>query len=452
MIPPTIKRENNNKPREKKKEIDQPFIPSYISLCVFFKIFINKMPSKFRRAISTVKDQTSIFMINLNQNSYGEYVKLLVPILEATSHKKENPDERNIAQVIDMVVSSTKWASACVRELSSRISTTSDYVVALKSLILIHHALREGGPYFTHEARKFRSYRGRRCFLDLSDFFTSLSYSSSPWDYTAFVRTFARYLDARLESATQGKLQNLYFRERMVVNPVNNMSPSIALVHIEHWQLLLDHAFRMKPTGPACNNNVVLFALYMVVSETFDLYEDISTSLNLLIDKFSSLDTKSRIKTIKSCHVASKQFVELDLFYAHCIKIGVGSATEYPRVQMISKTMVKNFEEHILDININALESSSHSQPRLSLQAHVRCKSKELLSEPSWVRPTRPALDFFHNRKDKTTSNLTKWEDLLVMTASQISNSENGSLYSQNINISDDHNQLLPESYKNPFL
>ena len=354
--------------------------------------FLTKMPGVIRRAINAVKDQASISLAKIHAGSYN----LDVAILKATSHEEDMLDERHMAEVIALVASSTRLAADGVRVISRRISRTRDYTVAIKFLVLTFHALREGGTYFSLKAAELAGHHGRSRFLDLSSFSTSPSISDSPWDYTAYVRTFARYLDCRLESGIEGKLRNLNFRGHMAINLVNSMTPSVALVHVRHWQRLLDRAISMKPTGPAHDAHLVQISFYMVLRETFDLYRDISTALNLLLDKFFSLDKICRVKTVDSCQMAMKQFEELDLLYSMCIKIGVGRFHEYPRVQMISGTLVQYLEAYIQE-------------------GHA--KSSEPRSE--------------------------RWELLLVETAREISNS-------QDLKIVDD--RPLPENYNNPFL
>ncbi|PKI47625.1 hypothetical protein CRG98_031976 [Punica granatum] len=67
-------------------------------------------------------------------------------------------------------------------------------MVALKTLIVIHRILREGDPTFREELLNFSS-RGR--ILQLSNF----KDDSSPiaWDCSAWVRTYAQFLEDRLE-------------------------------------------------------------------------------------------------------------------------------------------------------------------------------------------------------------------------------------------------------------
>ncbi|KAM0038225.1 putative ANTH domain, ENTH domain-containing protein [Helianthus debilis subsp. tardiflorus] len=74
--------------------------------------------------------------------------------------------------------------------LTRRLAKTCNWTVALKTLIVIHRALREGGPAFTEELLNFQ-HRGR--VLQLATF----KDDSSPiaWDCSARVRTYGLFLE-----------------------------------------------------------------------------------------------------------------------------------------------------------------------------------------------------------------------------------------------------------------
>ncbi|CAL9104122.1 unnamed protein product [Musa textilis] len=298
------------------------------------------MPSVFRLAIGAIKDQTSISLAKFSTRSSN----LEVAILKATSHDEIPIDERHLADVLLLSASSPPSAATCLQILSRRISRTSNWVVALKSLVIVFRLLRNGGSQFIHEA--LAAGASSRRLLDLSAF-RDHSAASSPWDYSAFVRTFAVYLDARLESALLGKLSNLGRRPFTPADVFANMRGPLILGHIDNWQRLLDRAVGTRPTGPAKTSRLVQIALYLVVCETFSLYRDISNGLSMLLDNFFHLQPESRLETLHACMKARRQFEELDSFYDLCKKIGVGRMSEYPSVQKISGSPLKALEDFL---------------------------------------------------------------------------------------------------------
>jgi ANTH domain len=427
------------------------------------------MPSVFKRAVNAVKDQTTISLVSFSRNYVpGSSCDLDVAILKATSHEEQMADEKHITKVILMVVSSTICAAACVHALARRIARTHDWVVALKSLQLVHHLLRDGGTYFSHEAASLRPvYSGGRRLLDLSNFSASQSSYSNAWDYTAFVRTYARYLDARLESALFGKLRNLNQQSRKATDLVSSMKPAVLLDHIKHWRRLLDRVISMKPTGPTRNNRLIQITLFMVTRESFEFYRDITSGLTLLLDKFFQLDQKCRANTVETCELAAKQFEELDSLYDLCIKIGVGKMIEYPHVQMISHNLVTTLRSYLHN-NFVSAESSpaseTRSQPRFSLQALPSDMSEEVLSdyysvasEPTSAQKKKAyeqsqssSMAFDAQKEKSKQSDSEGWEILLVETASKLSDPENNN-YGRQLML-ENAKKPFPENYKNPFL
>ncbi|KAJ6354652.1 hypothetical protein OIU77_005288 [Salix suchowensis] len=149
-------------------------------------------PSTIRKAIGTVKDQTSIGIAKVASNMAPE---LEVAIVKATSHDDDPPNQKYIHEILNLTSYSRGYVHACVSFVSKRLGKTRDWIVALKALVLIHRLLNEGDPLFQEEIL-YATRKGTRL-LNMSDFKDEAH--SSSWDHSAFVRTFAMYLDQRLE-------------------------------------------------------------------------------------------------------------------------------------------------------------------------------------------------------------------------------------------------------------
>uniref|UniRef100_A0A6M2EHN1 ENTH domain-containing protein n=1 Tax=Populus davidiana TaxID=266767 RepID=A0A6M2EHN1_9ROSI len=149
-------------------------------------------PSTIRKAIGTVKDQTSIGIAKVASNMAPE---LEVAIVKATSHDDDPPNQKYIHEILNLTSYSRGYVHACVSFVSKRLGKTRDWIVALKTLMLIHRLLNEGDPLFQEEIL-YATRKGTRL-LNMSDFRDEAH--SSSWDHSAFVRTFAVYLDQRLE-------------------------------------------------------------------------------------------------------------------------------------------------------------------------------------------------------------------------------------------------------------
>ncbi|KAJ4878857.1 Clathrin coat assembly protein AP180 [Raphanus sativus] len=320
------------------------------------------MPSKLKKAIGAVKDQTSISLAKVTNraNRGGDLTTLEVAILKATSHDEDVPiDDRLVSDILAIISSKKSHAAACAAAIGRRIGRTRNWIVALKSLVLVLRIFQDGDPYFPREVLHVMK-RGAKI-LNLSTFRDDSN--SRPWDYSAYVRTFALYLDERLDCFLTGKLQRRYTNNKTGIrsrfNPktrnktdepaVRDMKPAMLLDKITYWQRLLDRAIATRPTGDAKANRLVKTSLYAVLQESFDLYRDISDGLALLLDSFFHLPYKSCVHAFQASVRASKQFEELNKFYDLCKSNGVGRTSEYPSVQKISLELLETLQEFLKD-------------------------------------------------------------------------------------------------------
>ncbi|XP_022642942.1 clathrin coat assembly protein AP180-like [Vigna radiata var. radiata] len=296
------------------------------------------MPSKLRKAIGAVKDQTSISLAKVTHAA-----NLDVIILKATTHDKNPIEEREV----------------------------------------------------------FREMKRGAKILNLSGFKDDSN--SSPWDYTAFVRLFALYLDERLDCFLTGKLQrrfkhhNRFHQMNQVTKKSNepcikDMKPIMVLDRISHWQRLLDRAICIKPTGSARTNRLVQISVYAIVQESFDLYRDISDGLGVVLDNFFHLPFWACAETFNASVKSCKQFDDLSAFYSFCVSIGIGRSYDYPRVQKVSEELMETLHDFFRDqafISTNNNSKPLHFPPHKDLKGSSsshdegmeRCETLESLFE-----------------------------------------------------------------------
>ncbi|KAK8933230.1 putative clathrin assembly protein [Platanthera zijinensis] len=349
-------------------------------------------PSTIRKAIGVVKDQTSISLAKVSSNIAPD---LDVAIVKATSHEDEPADERHIREIINLTSYSRGYVGACVAAVSRRLGKTRDWIVALKTLMLVHRLLVDGDPVLHHEFL-YATRRGTRL-LSMSDFRDEAH--SSSWDHSAFIRTFALFLDQRLECIIQdqkhagdgggggGSFQspreqtrsqlpyqysdqsnpNQYqgggnyernsnshysptqVEERKPATPLREMKPEKVLARMNQLQQLLDRFLACRPTGGAKDSRLVLIALYPIVRDSFQLYADICEILAVLLDRYFEMEYADCLKTFEAYGFAAKQIDELSAFYGWCKNTGVARSSEYPEVQRISDKLLETLEEFTRD-------------------------------------------------------------------------------------------------------
>ncbi|XP_073142041.1 putative clathrin assembly protein At2g25430 [Henckelia pumila] len=359
-------------------------------------------PSTIRKAIGAVKDQTSIGIAKVSSNMAPE---LEVAIVKATSHDDDPASEKYIREIIHLTSLSRGYVGACVVAVSKRLGKTRDWIVALKCLMLTHRLLNDGDANFKHEIM-YATRRGTRL-LNLSDFRDEAH--SNSWDHSAFVRTYALYLDQRLDlmvyerkqGGQGGEVERFGSRDdrynyksppgpnrgydydynefrdepnygmrrsrssgdvregeqdRKDVTPLREMNPERIFGKMGHLQRILDRFLSCRPTGVAKNERMILVALYMIVKESFKLYADVCEVLAVLLDKFFDMDYQDCVKAFDAYASAAKQIDELVGFYNWCKDIGAARSSEYPEVQKISGKVLETLEEFVRD-RANAVKS-----------------------------------------------------------------------------------------------
>ncbi|GAB4854584.1 hypothetical protein Ancab_023165 [Ancistrocladus abbreviatus] len=377
------------------------------------------MAPSIRKAMGVVKDQTSIGLAKVASNMAPE---LEVAIVKATSHDDDPADEKYIRQILTWSSYSHGYVDACISVVSKRLGKTRDWVVALKALMLVHRLLTDGDPIFQQEIL-YATRRGTRL-LNMSDFRDEAH--SNSWDHSAFVRTYALYLDQKLEMMLFERKQrgkdrgsgsgsghggeivryepredrwksppNRYdygygefrdepgygrsgFRrtrsfgdvnesaareENSTVTPLRDMKPESIFAKMGHLQRLLDRFLACRPTGLAKNSRMILIALYPVVKESFKLYADICEVLAVLLDKFFDMEYSDCVKAFDAYASSAKQIDELVAFYSWCKDTGVARSTEYPEVQRITDKLLETLEEFVRDRSKSSKSPERKQEP-----------------------------------------------------------------------------------------
>ncbi|XP_068652240.1 probable clathrin assembly protein At4g32285 [Aristolochia californica] len=354
-------------------------------------------PSTIRKAIGAVKDQTSIGLAKVSSNTAPD---LEVAIVKATSHDDDPAEEKHLREILTLTSYSRGYVNACVATVSRRLGKTRDWIVALKALILVHRLLSDGDPDFQQEIL-YATRRGTRL-LNMSDFRDEAH--SNSWDHSAFVRTYALYLDQRLEvilydrksrdgrrdrdrdgdardfrdresdsyGDRYGKSYEYEDRDRRApvafgrsyeyedrdrrappppapATPLREMKTERVLGKMHQLQQLLDRFLACRPTGTAKHSRMVLIALYPVVKESFQLYADICEILAVLLDRFFDMEYPDCVKAFEAYASAAKQIDELAAFYGWCKDTGVARSSEYPEVQRIADKLLETLEDFIRD-------------------------------------------------------------------------------------------------------
>ena len=311
-------------------------------------------PSKLRKAIGAIKDRTSITLARVGGST--SVSSLEVAILKATRHDENPPNQRYVNEIISLTTYSRNLVNNCVTIIGQRLNKTKNWVVALKTLILVQRLLSQGTQVLEKEI--FYATRRGTKFLNLCDFRDS-SRKSCAWDYTSFIRAYALYLDEQLEFRMQGykgRSGGYTYRgeEGNVTNamvakgtPVSEMTDDAIFSRINHLMQLLDRFLACRPTGAAQHSRVVMMALFPIVKESIPLFHNITEVLGILIDRFMQLDIPDMVKVYEIFHRISKQIDEVESFYDWTKGIGILRFSDYPEINKIPQSKLDTMDDFI---------------------------------------------------------------------------------------------------------
>ncbi|XP_059432299.1 putative clathrin assembly protein At5g35200 [Corylus avellana] len=294
--------------------------------------------NSLRKALGALKDTTTVSLAKVN----SDYKELDIAIVKATNHVERPAKEKHIRAIFSAISATRPRADVayCIHALARRLSRTHNWAVALKTLIVIHRALREVDPTFHEELINYG--RSRSHMLNMSHF----KDDSSPnaWDYSAWVRTYALFLEERLECFRVLKYDIDTDRPR-----TKDLDTAELLEQLPALQQLLFRVLGCQPQGAALHNFVIQLALSMVASESTKIYQAISDGTVNLVDKFFEMQRNDAMRALDIYRKAGQQAQRLSEFYEICKNLDIGRGERFIKIEQPPASFLQTMEDYVRD-------------------------------------------------------------------------------------------------------
>uniref|UniRef100_K3Y2B7 ENTH domain-containing protein n=1 Tax=Setaria italica TaxID=4555 RepID=K3Y2B7_SETIT len=267
----------------------------------------------WRKAYGALKDSTMVGLANFN----SEYKDLDIAIVKATNHVECPPKERHLRRILYATSAHRPRADVAysICTLARRLTKTKSWIVALKTLIVVHRLLREGDGTFKEDFLTY-SYRGN--ILQIPQF----KDDSSP-------------LDERVEC----------FR--------------VLKYDVEADRLLKLPQASGKPEGAACSNFLVQYALALVLKESFRIYCSINDGIINLVDMYFEMPKYDAIKALEIYKRAGQQAEKLSNFYDQCKHLELARRFQFPTLRQPPPSFLVTMEEYIREAPRANIENKS---------------------------------------------------------------------------------------------
>ncbi|KAG8069950.1 hypothetical protein GUJ93_ZPchr0006g46105 [Zizania palustris] len=319
----------------------------------------------WRKAYGALKDSTKVGLAKVN----SDFKELDIAIVKATNHVECPPKERHVRKIFFATSINRPRAdiSYCIYALARRLSKTKNWIVALKTLIVVHRLLREGDPTFKEE---FLAYSHRGNVLQIANF----KDDSSPlaWDCSAWVRTYGRFLEERLECFRILKFDietERLMKSSQCTSKAHSRTRTLPcpdlMEHLPALQQLLFRLMGCQPEGAACTNYLIQYALALALKESFKIYCAINDGIINLVDMFFDMPKYDAIKALSIYKRAGLQAENLADFYDFCKQLELARTFQFPTLRQPPPTFLVTMEEYIREAPRPFIKSVENGERKL---------------------------------------------------------------------------------------
>ncbi|MCO5578216.1 hypothetical protein L7F22_032054 [Adiantum nelumboides] len=165
------------------------------------------------------------------------------------------------------------------------------------------------------------------------------------WDYSAWVHTYALYLEERLECFRLLK----YDLDSDRILRIKELDTVDLLEQLPALQELLYRLMGCQPEGAAYTNYIIQYALNLVLKESIRIYQAINDGMINLVDKFFEMQRFDAIKALEIYKRGGQQTERLSEFYDACKGLEFSRSMKLPPLEQPPQSFLTSMEQYVRD-------------------------------------------------------------------------------------------------------
>eukprot|EP00002_Diphylleia_rotans_P039256 TRINITY_DN9070_c0_g1_i1.p1 TRINITY_DN9070_c0_g1~~TRINITY_DN9070_c0_g1_i1.p1 ORF type:complete len:513 (+),score=105.82 TRINITY_DN9070_c0_g1_i1:62-1600(+) len=294
---------------------------------------------------------------------------------KATNTKAAAPKEKHVQRLISIAANCSSDLSAVdvINALKKRIASQREWIVCLKSMIVIHRLINAGSRDFLDEMTKASHLLNFHQFMD--------GKTSEGLNVSLYMRAYSEFLTERLYFARDaGWDQSLacYSKENL------SLSEEVMISRLEALEKIFAIIFSIEIPRHGIENEAIKSASILIVQDSLAAFTSYSRLLIVVLDLFFKLDRALAQRALK-CY---KAYVENTKTLRALIDYSAILSPSFTRVPILSDVptnLLAACEAHVKELESSRSRTSSMSS--ISKLSELPPESKQ--AGVGSIRPTQ---------------------------------------------------------------
>ncbi|CAH1412753.1 unnamed protein product [Lactuca virosa] len=356
----------------------------------------------WKRASGALKDRRSLLKASFTQQSAFRNPDIEVVVIKATTHDETRVDYRNAQRVFAWVGISDDYLRQVLWALTHRMWRSHNWVVVLKGLMLLHGVFCCKVPGIQEIGRlpfdmmNFKDKHTRRGKLSgLNEFIRA--YYVFLDEKSAFI-----FFHSQEQRDRRVKEQMALLSREGSTEEQKEKSTIQDLIWLQKLQGLLDLLLQIRPKSRQMVNLLVLEAMDCIVIEFYDICGRISNGIGSVLLTIYCVGKNDAKMVLSIMQKAKVQHEQISLYFDFCWEIGVGNASEIPKMEQMPEEGIRQLEQIINEASEQFKLEQEQEKSIIVMEHHDSTKTPNLDNSTTLKTVIRDDWEVFESKQMKS--------------------------------------------------